>query len=110
MTDLDQMPEMEPRPSWIIWGPQGTGKTEVAKCWAERYGLRHVLDEWDGSLASYRRYDTVHITSLPPNFCDMMFRGFDTFERRYKVMAATRTMHVDLARRNLERDWLGSDD
>ena len=110
MTDLDQMPEMEPRPSWIIWGPQGTGKPGVAKRWAERYGLRHVLDKWDGSLATYRMYDTVHITELPPNFCRTMFRGFDSFNRRYKVMAATRTMHVDLARWNLDRPRLRSDD
>lgn len=52
--------------SWIVYGPQGCGKTRNAKAIAKRLGLGKVRDGWDGRKHTFALTDTLHLTNEIP--------------------------------------------
>ncbi|UQA71928.1 ATP-binding protein [Stenotrophomonas maltophilia] len=50
--------------SVVIYGPQRCGKTTNAQELREHFGLREVLDDWDGHTA-YPLHDTLVLTNNP---------------------------------------------
>lgn len=54
--------------SWIVYGPQGCGKTRNAKTIAKSLGLSHIRDDWNGKFASFARTNTLHITNDLPEW------------------------------------------
>ena len=48
--------------SWIIYGPQGTGKTLHAPAIAKALGLARIKDGWDGRQSTFDLTDTLHLT------------------------------------------------
>lgn len=47
--------------SWIVYGPQGTGKTLHARAIAKALGLRFIVDEWDERQDTLAPLDTLHL-------------------------------------------------
>lgn len=56
--------------SWIVYGPQGCGKTRNAKTIAKELGLRHIRDEWCGRRETFEACDTLHITNNLPRWAE----------------------------------------
>lgn len=52
--------------SWIVYGPQGCGKTRNAKAIAKGLGLSQIHDGWDGSKQTFSTMDTLHLTNELP--------------------------------------------
>lgn len=52
--------------SWIVYGPQGTGKTLHRHAIAKALGLRFIVDEWDEREDTFEPLNTLHLaTELP---------------------------------------------
>lgn len=49
--------------SWVVHGPQASGKTTHAKQIAAALGLSNIVDDWDGAAKSYKAMDTLHLTN-----------------------------------------------
>lgn len=56
--------------SWIVYGPQGCGKTLHAKAIAKALGLDHIVDDWDGSRSTLKLTNTLHITHHLPRWVE----------------------------------------
>ena len=52
--------------SWIVYGPQGTGKTMHGPAIAKALGLRNIVDEWDGKETTFKALNTLHLTNNLP--------------------------------------------
>lgn len=57
--------------SWIVYGPQGIGKTRNAGRLARALGMKHIVEDWDGRTKTFKPADTLHIThTLPVAFAN----------------------------------------
>jgi len=54
--------------SFILYGPQGCGKTTNASRIAKVFGLINVRDGWSGNIDTFVAQDTLHITSAIPSW------------------------------------------
>lgn len=52
--------------SWILHGPQGSGKTKHADAIAKALGVTKIKDEWNGRLVTFSELDTLHICDELP--------------------------------------------
>lgn len=52
--------------SWVVYGPQGCGKTENAQVIADYLKLKTVCDEWDGKKKTFTQTNTLHLTDKLP--------------------------------------------
>lgn len=59
---------MKTTKSYILYGPQGSGKNLIAPELAKVLGLSRIEDDWDGRARSFRAVDTLHITNDRPAF------------------------------------------
>jgi replication-associated recombination protein RarA len=58
--------------SWIVYGPQGSGKTMHARAIAGALGLdpARTVDEWDGRQCTFKGADTLHLTTDLPAWAE----------------------------------------
>ena len=58
--------------SWIVYGPQGTGKTLHASAICKALGLdpKRTIDEWDGRQCSFKPAGTLHLTTHLPAWAE----------------------------------------
>jgi len=58
--------------SWIVYGPQGSGKTMHAPaiCKALRLNPKRTVDEWDGRQCTFKPTQTLHLTCHPPAWAE----------------------------------------
>jgi len=49
--------------SWVIHGPQASGKTTHAKELAAMLGLRKIVDDWDGTARTFVKLNALHLTN-----------------------------------------------
>jgi len=54
--------------SYILYGPEGCGKTKNAEAIANRLGLKTIVDNWDGDPTSYRMTNILYITNDVPTW------------------------------------------
>lgn len=47
--------------SWIVYGPQGTGKTLYAKEIARKLGLKKIVEDWMPGMR-FNEHDTLYLT------------------------------------------------
>lgn len=54
--------------SWIVYGPQGSGKTMHAPaiCKALRLDPKRTVDDWDGRQCTFKPTGTLHLTTGLP--------------------------------------------
>ena len=58
--------------SWIVYGPQGSGKTMHAPaiCKALRLDPTRTIDDWDGRQATFKPKQTLHLTHGLPAWAE----------------------------------------
>lgn len=76
--------------SWILHGPQGSGKTRIAAELAAALGLSHVHDEWDGRQATFSTVDTLHVCVDLPRWVEDSRRVLTIDEGKLVVKAWSR--------------------
>lgn len=54
------------KPSVVIYGPPGCGKTRNAQALAKHFGLRIILDEWNIRKPGIPPADTLVLTECVP--------------------------------------------
>jgi hypothetical protein len=96
-------------PSWIVYGPQGCGKSMHARAIAKMLSLKDVVDDWDGSAASFREHDTLHVTHLEPNFIDSRFCSWDA-DGLPIIMAPLRTFSFEACKSSLMKRYVIGND
>jgi hypothetical protein len=52
--------------SWIVYGPQGSGKTLHRHAIAKALGLRFIVDEWDEREDTFEPLNTLHLAHQLP--------------------------------------------
>ena len=52
--------------SWIVYGPQGSGKTLHRDAIAKALGLRYIVDEWDERKDTFAATNTLHLAHTLP--------------------------------------------
>lgn len=52
--------------SWIVYGPQGSGKTLHRHAIAKALGLRFIVDEWDEREETFEPRNTLHLAHQLP--------------------------------------------
>ncbi len=75
--------------SVVIYGPQRCGKTSNAQELRTHFGLREVLDDWDGHTA-YPLEDTLVLTNNPDAVAHHSSRGLHSRWARRKMLAEPR--------------------
>jgi DNA polymerase III gamma/tau subunit len=63
--------------SWILYGPQGSGKTLNARAIADHLNLLCISDDWDGHEKTFMPFGTLHITNCLPEWAEHRRRILD---------------------------------
>ena len=75
--------------SWILHGPQGTGKTQLAPDLARLLGLERIVDEWAGAQAGFRAQGVLYCCCELPAWAQGNRRAVHVHQARQWVARAT---------------------
>jgi predicted ATPase len=74
--------------SYIVHGPQGSGKSLHAKAIAKALGLSKIKDEWDGTQRSWKPTNTLYLIQEVPRWVPKDARRVLSIDEAKKLIAA----------------------
>lgn len=90
--------------SWIVYGPQGCGKSRHASAIAKALGVTLIVDGWDGGQATFHPVNALHLALELPGWAAESRRAISFADAMARVRDVIRYLG------DVQRLQLGPDD